>query len=357
MHFHNTRYICLWLGVLLLSNHPAAWAHKWKYLPAALEKPAKIATVINPALTPGVQQRLATLDLAFEVNLARAKARWFLQHPAPVSDFTVQRNPGNPCPARFLAFATWLDRLIDSKKLLANRQTIQALQTLRQAMESYSFLDASEQAQVNLAFITLNPLRFGKLGKFPNDDFYKIEYHPAANEGPLPQAQRFHLKLERRGMFKQYTRTQRTLKKPTTSFTFATDYENPEKIIGLTLLQGFQPAATRQELEQVLDALTPPGYILRMSTHELGLSSSRQKFRQGFLHIHFEKTNARPGTIPTNISIELWIGATPYTGIIDIKTRKIIVPFDDKKIAQHYLTLFDKYLTPAARQTLEYIAR
>ena len=142
------------------------------------------------------------------------------------------------------------------------------------------------------------------------------------------------------------------------SLVLVDNYQDTDKIVGLTLLQGFAFPKARQELHRAIDLLTPTGYSVRISPHELGLSNNRYKFRQGILHMHFEKIgDAKEGEIPTDVSLELWLGATPYAGIIDVKTRKIIVPFSDKQIAQNYLTLLDKYLTPVARNVLQKIAQ
>ncbi len=336
------------LGILLVSTAlHTAQAQGWKYMPKQLVKPVKVPAVINPALKPSAQQRLAKLDLAFEINFARTKQQWQTAQTTPTP---------TACTPQFNNFVNWLDQL-PRKRLLSNYNALNALQAVRQTIVNYPTLDPAQQAQVNWLVITLSQLRNAKLGKFNNGDFYKLAYHPAPNETGLPQADRFHLKLERRGILKQTYQAWLAQNPPVTSFAFAQDYEHPDKMIGLTFYQGFQPTYTRQELERVLDTLTPPGYTVRISAHELGISDDRKKFRQGFLHVHFEQINARPGPIPTDIGIELWLGVTPYAGIIDVQTRKIILPFSDKKIAQNYLILFDKYLTPNARQILQYIAR
>lgn len=345
--------ICRLIGccaLLLSAGITTSWAQKWKYLPKRLVKPTKTPAVMNPSLSPGVQKRLVKLDLEFEINLERAKAKWNGYPHAlyiPSASYT--------CPPQFKNFITWLDQL-QSKRQIANRTTLEALQQVRRAIFAYSALNSSEQAQVNLLVIALNKFREAKLGKSNNGNFYKIVYHPTSDKEALPQAQAFHLLLERRGILKNHFRTQHILNQPIASFTFAEDYEDTNKIIGLTFLQGFQPDKTRQELEYVLDYLTPPGYTVRISTHEIGLSNNRQKFRQGFLHVHFEQINSRPGVVTLDSSIELWLGVTPYVGVINPKTRKIIVPFSDKKIAQNYLILFNKYLTPHTRYALERIS-
>ena len=360
----NTLLLTILLTALAGGNVGAQGISKWKYIPNSLVKQPKIPAVINPALSPATRERLARLDLQFEVNFARAKAQWQaeqlaaqqaaqLAQVAAVKAQTLSNIP-TVCPPQFADFAAWMDQLA-GKNLIANRYASQALHNVRKAITAYDTLSPQQQAQVNLLVITLSQFRTTKLGAF-GLDYYKIAYHPSAEKEPLPQPEGFHLQLELKGILKYKPHARWALAQHVNSLSLAENYKFPDKIAGLTLYQGFQPQKASQELEHILARLTPPGYTVRISTHELGLSNNYQKFRQGSLHLHFEKINARPGLIPTDISIELWISAIPYAGIIDPKTRKIIVPFSDKKIAQNYLILFDKYLTPHARRALQNIA-
>ncbi|MBR2082166.1 MAG: hypothetical protein IJ876_04045 [Elusimicrobiaceae bacterium] len=336
--------------ILLFGVYTNAFAQgitKWKYLPKSLIKFPKIPAAINPRLKLGVQTRLCQTDIALEGAILRSLQQRTLSTQTPVTP---------SIPPQFTHFANWMDQL-DNKRLLATNHTRAALARLRQGLTYYETLPASEQAQVNLAVITLNQLRNSKLGKFKNDDFCQLVYHAREGEIGIPKPEQFHVQLERRGMWKTHKRMRRAQQLNVQSFTFAEDYEDPNKIIGLTFFQGFQPDKARRELEQVLDTLTPPGYTIRMGAHELGLSNNRKKFRQGFLHMHFEQVGTRSEPIPTDMSIELWLGATPYAGVIDPKTRTIIAPFPDRWIARNYLILFNKYLSPEVKRVLDYIAR
>lgn len=344
------------LSVLVIgaSSGLAVAQKKLRYLPKSLAKRPKIPAVLNPTLSPKLQARLATLDLEFEANFARAQAQWLTNHATLMAQNTPTLVQA-PLPKQFIPFIEWLDKLPD-KKLVANDDTLQALGILRHAILNYSSLPKTHQAKVNWLVITLNQFRKGKLGKFPNGDFFKIVYHPAQEKGPLPIAERFHLLQEQRGIFRQQISHKKIFYEPLKTLKFAHDYENPAKVIGLTFQPGFPLPRARQELERTLSSLTPPGYSVRIAPHELGLFNHRKKFRQGFLHVHIEKTNVVTSPIPTDVSMELWLSMIPFAGIINPQTRKIIVPFGDKQIAKNYLFLLDKYLSADARTTLENIA-
>ena len=351
------RFFSFLLSVLVIwtSSGLAVAQKQLKYLPKSLIKPPKIPAVINPALSPKLQARLATLDLAFEVNFARAQAQWLTTHSTLTTCNTPTLSQA-PFPEQFIAFIAWMDKLPD-KKIVDKDDTLQALNRLRHAILNYSSLPKTHQAKVNWLVITLNQFRKGKLGKFPNGDFFKIVYHPAKEEGALPAAERFHLLQEQKGLFRKQISHIKILYEPLKTLKFAYDYENPDKIVGLTFRQGFPLLQTRQELEHTLYRLIPPGYNIRISAHELGLFNHKQKFRQGFLHVHIEKIDVSQTPIPTDVSMELWLSMVPFAGIINPQTRKILVPFGDKQIAKNYLFLLDKYLSAEARACLERIAR
>lgn len=346
--------ICPILGccLLLISVYATeAFGQQWKYVPVTLVKPKKIPAVINPTLKPGVQMRLAKLDIQFEVNLARAKeqlaARQALAH--------VQARELASHQPQFSNFTHWLDQL-EARKLFVDHTTRNAVQTLRQTLEIYPTLSAQQKTQVQQLIATLNQFHTLPLGKLENGDFYKIIYHPSTTQEALPQASGFHLKLEKLGLSTQAPYVQEALQLPIRSFVFSKDIDNPNHIVGIVFLQGFQPGKTGQEFEQVLALLTPPGYTVRLNAHEVGLSNTRKRFRQGFLHLHFEKIDKQPFQIPVDISIKLWLSVSPYAGVINPQTRKIIVPFNDKTIAKNYFTLFQKYLTPRIKTILQYIS-
>ena len=256
--------------------------------------------------------------------------------------------------ARLTDFVQWLDQL-DRKKFIADNRTRQALDKIRQQATTYSSLSTTEQAQLNLAVITLNQFR-AKVGKFKNGDFYKISY-PFDEEESFPKPDKFHLQLKRNGLNWESSKVKKAREIPVETVYLAPSIADPNFLFGFIFPQTFKPIAkTRQEFETLLEAIIPPGYIVRMTPHELGLSNNRRKFRKGMLHLHLEKTNIKPGQIPLDVSLNIGLSLRPYVGIIDPISHKILVPFKDKKIARAYLGIFEKYLSPEAKFILEKIA-
>jgi len=257
--------------------------------------------------------------------------------------------------ARLANFTQWLDQL-EGKKLISDNRSRLALAKIKQRIADYPSLTSSEQAHLNLTMITLNRFR-SKIGKFKNGDFYKISY-PFDVEETLPTPEKFHLQLKRNGLRWDSSSVKKAREIPAKGVVLIPWGPESDLLFGFSFLQTFQPISkTQQEFEQILETLVPPGYTVRITAHELGLSNRRHKFRKGVLHLHLEKTNAKLGQIPLDISLNIGLSMKPYVGIIDPVTRKVLVPFKDKVIARNYLAIFGKYLSPEAKFILEKIAR
>ena len=174
--------------------------------------------------------------------------------------------------------------------------------------------------------------------------------------GEIPQADNFLLEIKQWGA--PNLLAQPDLKKRPWRSSFALSHNAKDRNIvqGVVMFPDFTPELTRNELLKTLRVLTPYGYRLRMGSAELGLrGEDRTNFRQGTLHLHIETSNPTAGPVPIHRNYSLFVSAKPYAGVIDPRTRQIVLQNNDKTIAQNYLTLFEPYLDPQGRAALQHI--
>lgn len=323
----------------LASTNSAFAQGKWRYVPKALKTP-RVPAVLNPKLPLQTRVKLARLSPVLDAAVTRA---------------TLSNVPANTpvapvYPPRFASFLSWMDTFSEKRLIAPTPATRQAITYLREGMINYDQLPPSQQAQLNLWMITLDRLRL-KLGVSKSGSFYRLVYHADPTAGLLPKLENMHLQVKKSGLaFSKMSQIQHL---GITSLYLAQDHQRRNNVKGFTFVPGATVQTAQREFAQVIKAVLPDEYRLRIDVHELGLvKGDRSHFRQGFLHLHFEKINARTEILPVDESIELWLSCKPFAGVVNPITRKLIVPFDDKKIAQNYLTLFGDYLSLRAKQEL-----
>ena len=318
MDAYSKKYKPLIVVVLLMSASSMGFAQKfYPKLGTTLSKTSpKITTAVSP-ITPALQRA---------VFASQQKST------------TVHVPPGQ-LPIPLVRFSAWASHLQNQSSTM--RSTAQALQITRNFIDNYASLSASEQSAL-LHLINQLELYRDKQGHNGTSHFYKLVYQGTLQENTLPQVSQFHLLTESTGFNKNHPLIEKVSSLEGQRVYLSQPFHN--KICAINLTQGIVTAQARQELETVIDTLTPPGYHVRLGVHELGLSNDRKSFRQGKLHIHFDKEDATEGSFPTDKSIEFFLNLTPLAGLMDTKTRRITYPFSDKMIAKNYLNLLHKYL-------------
>lgn len=326
---------------------------KWKYVPQALKK-TKIPSVLNPKLPLQTRVKWGALNPVLDKTVVRAAANE--QAPAlkvtPVA--TVAPIPAS-CPDRFVDFVHWLDELSPSCLAVQNKNTQQALAAIRNAVINYNALPQQEKPFLNGLMITLNQMR-PYLKLLPNGDVQRLIYTDHTPSGKLPQAHHFQVQIRQGTLtdpfFNPYEKNKHIWAQ---SFRFARHKDNPQQLIrGIIFFQGFMPQTAREEMVKALQAIIPQGAHIHMGTQELGLNGeNRTKFREGKLHLHIESSQLENVPFPMQKNIELMLSPKPYAGIIDVRTRQILIPNNDQTIARNYLILFEPFLDEEGKSALQ----
>lgn len=172
-----------------------------------------------------------------------------------------------------LAFPRWLSKV--GTYIMNTPETTQAMEALRYAVASGALDDSLYQVLYHLYSMPLGPQ--------DNGGFLRVAYR--GNTPNLPVAKDFHLVVERTGLYKLKVQHVWNLHLPHIAFN-----TTKQDITGIVLLQGVTP----EEVHQVIEALRPQGYAVRMSAHEFGINNDKTTADTiaGKLHLHFEKIPA-----------------------------------------------------------------
>ncbi len=336
----------LWLA-LVGGNSYAQGIRNWKYLPRAVTTTPKIPAVINPKLPLTTSLKLARLNPALSASVTRLTAQ------APGTN-TLHPIPAD-CPAHLAGFLRWIDTLPQHRLISSNTNTQQAVSALRQAILNYHTLSPTDQARVNWLVISLNKMR-PQLKKLPNGNLQSLLYIAPVPPNSLPHADLFQIQLKQNGLNNPFFRPGKKTYIPVKSFLVGLLPNQPQRFWGILFFQDKSPQLAREELLQVFQQIIPAGFHIRMGVKELGLiGDDRTKFRAGKLHLHVETPLPKPDQFPMHISMQLLLSVKPYAGLIDMRTRQIVIPNNDQTIARNYLALFEPFLDDQARAALQTI--
>ena len=250
---------------------------------------------------------------------------------------------------------------------IVNKDTSDALWALNRAI-SFDYKTGQNRRAVTYLLQTINNY-VGILGVDEERGYFnKIIYRGKLEPGMLPQADLFHVVAEQEGMSwngdvvpqvgdvnKAYAQA---IKRGENPGVFLDGDENMVTAIGIA--PRVPLTTVKQDLENMIQQLLPPGFEVRMGLHELGISGNNlTKFRKGHLHIHLERpatTEEMQDGFLTDVSISLNIKADRFVRKYN-KTTQRVEARTDKEIAQNYLTLFGSFLDQAAKDKLNELIR
>lgn len=242
-----------------------------------------------------------TLALAVARKTAQAQVSYgdvpYLTYRQALASVPHARDVGSEFPR-------WL--LYNQPFIVPNPETLQAIEAV--------CVNAAKSGIDDETYQTVARLLLLKLGMQPNGAFSQIMFR---GENPrLPRAHEFHLVQELTGINLKHAQKAINLHNP--NITFTLKRRNLTEII-------LGPDTTAQDVAQVIEALTPPGWTVRMSSHEFGIQNDQitTDTLEGKLHLHIEKIASGCETssldLPTDISYFIYLyaeqavaGKTPH---------------------------------------------
>ena len=272
-------------------------------------------------------------------------------------------------------FGPWLKFMQEKANfpMLVNKKTVNALSALNRAIK---FDKDNHQFRPHVTYLlrTINKY-VGMLGVQEDKNtnvkkkkiiYYKLIYTGSEDPDMLPQADKFHIVAEEKGISKNgelasqveivkhlYNRRKKE-GSPSSVYLFGED----DYITALGIETEVDIQTIKADLETIIENLLPRNYTVRMGMHEIGLSrNDLKKFQQGKVHLHLENTfpTQDKNHLPTHHSISLDVEMFRFIGTYNNETNEFR-PFSNHIIAQNYLTLFDKFLSDDARTALQKIA-
>ncbi len=265
-------------------------------------------------------------------------------------------------------FPGWLRSMHRAENFpqIVGQNTFDALHVLNRAI-NFDYRNRMNRRAVTRLLATVNNY-VGLLGEQPElGTFYKLIYRGQVEPGILPQADKFHVVAETQGLSwdgalaPQLEKVNRAyaqeIKRGETPGVYLDGDEEMATALGIEGRVDIR--IVKQDLENTIANLLPPGYTVRMGVHELGISESNlEKFQKGYVHIHLENTSgaADEDGLQIDHSISLDIKAGRFAGWWDAKARQFY-PFSNAKIAQNYRLLFDSFLDQEAKDKLDTLAR
>ena len=265
-------------------------------------------------------------------------------------------------------FPGWLHSMHSAENFtqIVDANTFDALHVLNRAI-NFDYRNGQNRRAVTYLLETVNNY-VGLLGEQPElGTFYKLIYRGTVEPGMLPAAANFHVVAETQGLSwdgalaPQIEKVNRAYAQAVKRGETPSVYlEGDDELVTALGIEGrVDIQVVKQDFENVIAALLPPGYTVRMGVHELGISGrDLTKFRKGYVHIHLENasTLADEEGLQIDHSISLDVKVGRFAGWWDPHTREFS-PYSDSKIAERYLTLFGSFLDQEAKDKLGELAQ
>ena len=214
-----------------------------------------------------------------------------------------------------LYFEEWY--LANEQAIMLNVDTTAAFDALRESVRNGTPDDET--------YRILDKLYSMKLGPQPSGSFISVAYR---GENPaLPLAKHFHRVIKIEGIAKPNAQRAFEIEKQLPHIHLI---HNSRYVTRIFLENG----VTAQEIDQIVRALTPEGYTIRMSPHEFSLQNDfpSQKTMIGYLHLHIEKIQPTGENDP-DISY-----------IVDITANELVKNKPPHQVFKIYRDLFRQYM-------------
>lgn len=182
-------------------------------------------------------------------------------------------------------------------------------------------------------------MRGTQLGRQADGSYNRLIFRGERPESP--KLDDFHVVREVSGLDNSLAQNVFKAKFPSIRF-----WGDEERIMTLKL----DPGASAAQLQQALSGLLPPGFHIRLGTHELGLSGlllqDKIKFLNGQLHVHFEKSFAKEAGWEEDDN------ASDVSLVVNIDVSTLVQNKSPKAVGQLYQELFGAFMDKKTRNTL-----